>query len=682
VVPTVTLAASGYWLVARELRSQAGVQLSQGSKISGTLLLARLFAAEEELAGVKQAIESRRERPGSAARLRGLTLVVKDRVDSTLYGYPPADLPAVPPSTRDHLAHGGVALVVGAREGRPRIFLVLNVSARSPGTRLWGEISSEFLWGEGESESLAPPGVDVCVHATSTPAPLYCSAGAAISRPAGEHWRQGRSSEIVEHQGRKMVTGTSSVFLAYKFSAEPWIITLQQQGISALATQDFRRTVILTCITGLSLVVFASNVLLRQRLDPVAQLRESTRRLAAGDFTASVDLATGDEFQELGASFNSMAIGLRDQFALLEALQVVDRQALQAQSATAIVVAARERMGELIAQRRNVSIVVARRTPETAFLTWWRQSATGGPERAEAQVPVSALDAWQGRTPAFELGGLPDAGVLARFGVDAGGYLILPLLDRGVCFGAVVLDPGPDVFSPYEIGRMRQLTDQIALALSHNLSIERLHEMSWATLEALARTIDANSPWTAGHSERVTRLGMAIGRRMELGEDEIDRLHRGGLLHDVGKIGVPAAILDKPGPLTPGEMAIVRQHPVVGARILEPIHAFADVIGIVRHHHERFDGQGYPDGLRDSSIPPLARVTTVADVYDALVSQRPYRAGWSVERAIRFIAYGAGIRFDPTVVRAFLSLAHSSEWAEATRPVRGPGRQPLAGVGS
>jgi putative nucleotidyltransferase with HDIG domain len=260
--------------------------------------------------------------------------------------------------------------------------------------------------------------------------------------------------------------------------------------------------------------------------------------------------------------------------------------------------------------------------------------------------------------------------------------LVLPLLEHGACFGAVVLTPvsgGAGGFSPADWGRMRQLADQTALAISHHLSIERLSEMSWGTLEALARTIDANSPWTAGHSERVTRLATAIGRQMALGEDEIDRLHRGGLLHDVGKIGISPAILDKPGALTPEEMAIVREHPVVGARILEPIHAFADVIGIVRHHHERFNGQGYPDGLKGQDIPQLARVTAVADVYDALVSERPYRARWNVERAIQYIADMAGTHFDPAVVRAFLVLVDSAEWTEATSALRTARRQLLAG---
>jgi putative nucleotidyltransferase with HDIG domain len=596
-------------------------------------------------------------------------------------------LPPVTAKSAAHLARGRAALLIGSEGRRPGVYLLRAVSQAPGGARLWGEISPGYLWGDPEDDSIAPAGVDLCVYAASLPMPLYCSPGAPVIHPPENQQRRGWESENGRARSPELVGGTSSVFLGYDFSAPPWTVVLEQPVISAAAMKEFRRTVILTGILGLSLVVLASNVLLRQRLDPVARLQEGTRRLAAGDFGAAVDVATGDEFEDLAASFNSMATGLRQQFELLAALQEVDREALEGQSTASIVAAATARMRELTAGGCDASVVMARRTGETALLTLWRTLPSGALSRAEARAVASRLDEWQGRPPIFEvsLDG-SGAGVLGAFGqLSAEGLHILPLLEHGACFGAVVLTRAvgrTDDFSPADRGRMRQLADQTALALSHRLSIERLSEMSWGTLEALARTIDANSPWTAGHSERVTRLAMAIARRMELGEDEIDRLHRGGLLHDVGKIGVSATILDKPGALTSEEMATVREHPMVGVRILEPIHAFADVIGIVRHHHERFDGQGYPDRLGGYDIPLLARVTAVADVYDALVSHRPYRAEWDVERAIRYIADGAGTHFDPAVVRAFLALADSPEWAEATCRSKTPRRQPLAEVGA
>jgi putative nucleotidyltransferase with HDIG domain len=184
--------------------------------------------------------------------------------------------------------------------------------------------------------------------------------------------------------------------------------------------------------------------------------------------------------------------------------------------------------------------------------------------------------------------------------------------------------------------------------------IEQLDSLSWGALTALARTIDAVSPWTAGHSERVTLGALEIGRRLGLGQEELDLLQRGGLLHDIGKLGVPPAILDKPGSLTAEERAIVQRHTTLGTEILEPMAAFRDLIPLVLHHHEALDGSGYPHGLTGSQIPLLVRILTVSDVYDALVSDRPYRAAWPREEAVAFLRNGAGIRFDATIVKVFI----------------------------
>ncbi|MGE3842224.1 MAG: HD-GYP domain-containing protein [Vicinamibacterales bacterium] len=195
--------------------------------------------------------------------------------------------------------------------------------------------------------------------------------------------------------------------------------------------------------------------------------------------------------------------------------------------------------------------------------------------------------------------------------------------------------------------------------------VERLETFSVGAATALARTIDAKSPWTSGHSERVTSLAVEIGRAMSLSEDELCVLNRGGLLHDIGKLGTPPEILDKPGRLTDQEMRIMQQHPRDGVRILEPIPTFAPLIPIVLQHHERFDGKGYPDGLRGTEIHLLARVLAVADVFDALRSDRPYRSGLPLSKTVDYIESGAGSHFDPVVVQAFMRvIAAGSEQTE------------------
>jgi len=690
VVPAVTLAASGYWLVSKEMRTQAGLQLAQASKISGTLLLARLHAADEALLAARTMVAGhQRLAPGKHfARLRSLLRVTRNEVPEALWGDPAAPLPRVSKDVSEHLRRDRAAVIVSADQRGSRIYIVRNLSGDGTAEdRLWAQLSPDFLWGDRETESVAPPGVEFCVFGSRIARPIYCSPGAGeIAAPAGG-WRQGQRGEIIESRQEEVVAGSATVFLGFEFAADPWTVVLEQPLVSMSNASKFGRTVILTLVIGLCLVTLASNVLLRQRLDPVARLQEGTRRLAEGDFSAPVEVSTGDEFEDLAASFNTMATGLREQFELLAALQAVDREALRAHSDEGIIAAAVQRLSELASRRHGVVVAVARRSQEISPLTVWRTSAAGTLLREETRVSSSDLDALAGLAPASELpAGDSRASILHGPGIErSGGCLALPLLERGVPFGVVALLRAPGdirAFSSHETDRLRQLVDQMALALSHHLVLERLNALSWGTLQALARTIDASSHWTAGHSERVTRVAMAIGRQMALGEEEIERLHRGGLLHDVGKIGIPPAVLDKPGPLEPDELAIVRAHPVVGARILQPIQAYEDVIGIVRHHHERYDGEGYPDRLAGARIPFLARVLAVADVYDALVSHRPYRDGWASDVAISHIAERAGSHFDPNVVRAFLDLVDGEQWAAATSAYSQESRPQLAGLGA
>ncbi len=201
-----------------------------------------------------------------------------------------------------------------------------------------------------------------------------------------------------------------------------------------------------------------------------------------------------------------------------------------------------------------------------------------------------------------------------------------------------------------------------------------LQALSVGTFEALARTIDAKSPWTAGHSQRVTWIGVRIAAEMGLPHDEIERLRYGGLLHDIGKLGVPSKILDKRGRLSPAEARIIRMHPELGAKILEPIAAYAPMIPVVLEHHERYDGSGYPRHLVGEQISLGGRIFAVADGVDAMLSDRPYRAGLPLDRVTRYIADHAGRAFDPQVAAAFLRIVGDvrMKYEPEPRPDEGP----------
>ncbi|GIV13368.1 MAG: two-component system response regulator [Fimbriimonadales bacterium] len=177
-----------------------------------------------------------------------------------------------------------------------------------------------------------------------------------------------------------------------------------------------------------------------------------------------------------------------------------------------------------------------------------------------------------------------------------------------------------------------------------------------ATLEALLAALDTRDTETEGHSERVAAYTMAIAHRLKIDESELPHIERGALLHDIGKIGVPDAILYKPGPLTPEEWEIMKKHPEIGYRMCMKIEMLRPAAPIVLHHHERWDGKGYPYGLAGEEIPLGARIFAIADTLDAMTSDRPYRKALSFAQAREEIARHAGTQFDPDLVKVFLEI--------------------------
>jgi HD-GYP domain-containing protein (c-di-GMP phosphodiesterase class II) len=183
---------------------------------------------------------------------------------------------------------------------------------------------------------------------------------------------------------------------------------------------------------------------------------------------------------------------------------------------------------------------------------------------------------------------------------------------------------------------------------------------------ALASATEAKDAYTGTHPKRVAKTALQLGMRLGLRESDLIALYRGGLFHDVGKIFLAEAILRKPGPLNAQEEREMRAHPVIGERILKRLHSAADLLTIVRHHHERFDGGGYPDGLCGHKIPLLARIVSVSDAHDALASNRPYRAPHTAEQAIETLMRGAGQQWDRELVSLLLSELPATRFAVAS----------------
>jgi cyclic di-GMP phosphodiesterase len=194
--------------------------------------------------------------------------------------------------------------------------------------------------------------------------------------------------------------------------------------------------------------------------------------------------------------------------------------------------------------------------------------------------------------------------------------------------------------------RLKQRTDEL--------------ERAESVLFTLARSIEGKDPYTHGHCERLSEYSARLGEHIGLSEDQIVALRRAGVVHDVGKIAVPDAILLKPGSLTPDEWKLIKEHPVVGERICAPLKSFRFVLPVIRHHHEKFDGSGYPDGLQGEEIPVTARALQIVDVYDALTTDRPYKHAFSITDALQTMKQEVAKGWwDPYVFDEFERLVRS-----------------------
>jgi putative nucleotidyltransferase with HDIG domain len=208
-----------------------------------------------------------------------------------------------------------------------------------------------------------------------------------------------------------------------------------------------------------------------------------------------------------------------------------------------------------------------------------------------------------------------------------------------------------------DVREIRELTDSFNhAAASIREGRDHLVRAYVEFVSSLASALDARDPYTAGHSLRVSEYSCAIARAMNVPAQELDLIRVGALLHDIGKIGISDAVLQKPGKLTPEEEALIQQHPVIGRKILECVHGFDAYLPVVELHHENWDGGGYPYGLKREETPRTARIVKVADTYDAMTSDRPYRRGMRHDQAVGIIEKYSGTQFDPAAVQAFLTL--------------------------
>lgn len=652
LLPVAVVMAVSFAYVRSELRVQAETRVQRLSKSVGMTTLT--YLASLRLIATTL--------PGEVSSTPEFERIVRS---DALTGIPPGitGLPPRPLSSAEaaQLAAGRSLLFLVPSGDERRIVLARSLPGTTPGVTpiVWTLVRREAVFDEAE-EGVLGEDAQFCVFDAASVVRITCNGNLdddAI-RIAERRARAGGTERDAIGENGYFVSARD-IYLKHEYASPEWrVVVMQPPREAVAAAASFRNTFLLLAAAVVILIFAVSHAQIRRTTEPLAQLQDGTRRLQAGDFSTPVVVKGDDEYAEVASSFNGMASALHRQIALMHSLDAVDQSALGTRDTGAVI---DEALTCIVASLEADSITMAIVAPDDHTTLDAITTSRHGGVRLSRRLVLGARERDELLAHPRQLVLAADAAPRTYlYSLEAPTpVLILPLVNDQSLIGLIVARTN-DVPSDAESwSEARRLADRVALALSNVQLLTRLDALSAGTVLAFARAIDANSPWTAGHSERVTRVAMEIGRELELSAAELDTLERGGLLHDIGKIAVPPAVLDKAGRLTDEEWAVMRRHPVVGCEILSPIPAFADALPIVRSHHERMDGTGYPDRLYGEEIPYLARVLAVADVFDALASDRPYRAGMTTVAACEIIRNGSGSHFDPRIVRAFMDAVNA-----------------------
>ena len=677
LVPIVFLAILSFSHVTKQLNEQSQRRLYQASKAMGQNILERLLILEVEMKMIASnlKVDSYASLPTPSEgfntyikqEIKSLKLITDTGKHIDFFGRI-QNTPELTPGQKQHILSGKTVVSIESRsDSWARIFMSKKLNPEYPGYEiLWAEIDPLFLW-YMQYEKTLPFMTELCILDQSSNV-LFSSLPLPLSLPEEAVLKMGRASLGQfewSHEEVEYLASFWTVSLQGSYSSPNWITVLSEPKAYVLEPMAyFKKIFILVILASLWVVLLLSINQIRRSLVPLEKIKEGTQRIARRDFNSRVTVTSGDEFEEVATSFNTMATQLGKQFKTLTTMAEVDRLILSSLDIEKIVNTILTYMREIFpCECVSVTIVDSNDLNKTQIYVGeskyenekQRETIELKPEELQklSDNPHTLLIELDEVLPSY-------LAPLASRGIKS--FLVLPIFLKQKLSGIITLGYlEPPGLTQEDLAQARQLADQAAVAFSNAQLIDELNQLSWGTLTALARTIDAKSPWTAGHSERVTKIALKIGQVIGLSSEDIDNLRRGGLLHDIGKIGIQPEILDKPGKLTAKERQLMQEHVRLGARILEPIAAFAEAIPIVLYHHERFDGKGYPEGLAGEAIDFNARILAVADYFEAITSKRPYRKALSRQSGIKFIKRGAGREFDPKVVQAFLEAMTQEE---------------------
>ena len=675
LLPFILFTAVTFRQVTSGMEKQYGKRLEDMAKTVGMSIYERLLLLDSNLKIIASELN---EGKGYLASARGHQLkhydqwfcgiarILPNGGKITLFGKLES-IPELPVSGPGQEEGDKTLVLTGGEKENLRIFMLGRIDHGTPDKGfVVAELNPTFLWGIGPAKSI-PLQTNICVidQRRNILINSLNSAGELLGGLA-RHQRNQQFSRYFsfKHERADYLAGYWSIFLRSGFAAPDWTVVLSQdKGTLLEPLSRFKRDFPLFILLSVLIAILLGMVHIRRSLVPMQRLKEGTERLALGDFTA-VEITSGDEFADLADSFNRMSAQLSRQFNTLTTIGEIDRAILSSLNSRDIVSTMLGNMYEFL-HCRLVAIAMLDKDDQGElsycladgrnYVTFRKETVRITAEEIQELLDIDFIIVGEGEQQPPYLSALRSYDV-----VD---WVTIPVLFQGKLAGVFVLGYGPGHLNERrdDIAHARHLGAQLSVALANSHLVEELEKLSWGAIKALGRSVDAKSSWTAGHSERVTSYALQIAQALPLPEERLKALHRAALLHDIGKLGISVEVLDKPASLTAEEYGQIKNHPALGARILEPIAAFKEIIPIILQHHECYDGSGYPGGLRGEEIIIEARILAVADVFDALFSVRPYRDKWNREKIVDYLHAKAGSIFDPQVIDLFLDLLERDE---------------------
>ncbi len=673
LLPIGGLTTLTYYNVRSQLTADTAKRLHHASKNIGMAVISRLNDIEASLE------QAAKEQPSPSAdnQEQGFVTGLTEDTFLSIQRFPAdsAELQrffSLSQKANERIRQGQPLIIEAGKAQKPEIWMAkLIVTANHQKVVVCGHINPDALL--EFMLVFVPPNAQVTIVDKSLH-PLFNSEftpDVSYKMLQMEEGAEHRYAEV-EQNASEWLVGNWSVFLRAKFDVDSWYVLVaepKEQVFSGL--YQFARNAGLTGGLAFWIILLASSILVRKILLPLQTLQQATQLVGSGKYDCNLDVKSQDEFEDLSNSFNLMAGKIKTHLFQQEKMSKTISDVLGEIGQNEIVLKLLNGLEGLI-KAEQVGFVVYEQNARPNSKLWQTTAKSGYVAEKSMALALNPTDLTQKHSEESQFLSTGDLPQLFKLFTAKGchHFLLLPVNISSEKQGALIFAYPEPKLAPGEIDILHQLADQLGVALAKAAMVEELDGLNFGILTALARSVDAHSKWTLGHSERVTRYALVIGEEMGLDEATLLDVHRAGLLHDLGKISVPSEILNKADKLNPEEIAIIREHPSVAARILEPIKVFDSIRPVVEQHHECWDGSGYPLGLKGEEIHPISRILTVADVYDALYSDRPYREGWSQDRVFEHMTQKSGHLFDPTVVEALFRAmkkvdAQPAEWARS-----------------